>query len=237
MMKVLINQLNKSDLQVWRYTMITDKELGEFIAKAIMRDERLSFQPIELSVENGIVTLTGSVQTYRRKLAAQELVSSFEGCRDVVNQLVVKCPHIMSDQEIANNVRSALDSHADITKETIVVSVERGIVSLSGSVGSQWERIVAEDVARSAKGVNDINNYLAINLPSKMEDKGLEQDIKEALTYARGLKNHGISVAVSGSVVVLSGNVSRLSQKEMAERVARQFRLWEIRNLITVTGS
>jgi len=214
--------------------MVTDKELGKLIKQAILRDERLSFQTIEVSVDDRIVTLTGSVQTYRRKLAAQELVSSFEDCRDVVNKLTVNPPSSIPDKEITNNVGAALDSHADITKETIAVSVTAGLVSLNGNVGSQWERIVAEDVARSVRGVKDVNNFLVVNLPDKMEDKRLEQDIEEALSQARGLKDEKIHVAVSGGVIVLSGKVPSLPQKEMAERVARQFRLWEIRNEIVV---
>jgi osmotically-inducible protein OsmY len=215
-------------------TMVTDKELGKLIKQAILRDERLSFQPIEVSVNNRIVTLAGSVQTYRRKLTAQELVSSFEDCRDVVNKLTVNPPSSIPDKEITNNVRSALDSHADITKETIAVSVTAGLVSLNGNVGSQWERIVAEDVVRSVRGVKDVSNFLIVNLPDKMEDKRLEQDIEEALSQARGLKDEKINVAISGGVIVLSGNVPSLPQKEMAERVARQFRLWKIRNEIVV---
>ena len=216
--------------------MVTDKELGKLIKQAILRDERLSFQPIEVSINKGIVTLTGSVQTYRRKLAAQELISSFEDCRDVVNKLTVKPPSSLPDKEITNNVRAALDNHADITKETIAVSVAAGVVSLNGNVGSQWERIVAEDVARSVRGVKDVSNFLVVNLPDKMEDKRLGQDIEEALCHARGLKDKKINVAASGGVIILSGKVPSLPQKEMAERVARQFRLWEIRNEIGVTG-
>jgi osmotically-inducible protein OsmY len=217
-------------------TMVTDKGLGKLIKQAFMRDERLSFQPIEVTIKEGIVILTGSVQTYRRKLAAHEVVSSFEDCRGVVNKLTVKPTGSLSDREITNNVRAPLDSHADITKETIAVSVTKGVVSLNGNVGSQWERIVAEDVARSARGVKDVNNFLVVSLPDKMEDKRLEQDVEDALSHASGLKDKKINVSVSGGVIVLSGYVPSLIQKEMTERVAHQFHLWEIRNEIVFTG-
>jgi osmotically-inducible protein OsmY len=161
-------------------------------------------------------------------------VSSFGDCRDVVNKLTVNPPSSIPDKEITNNVRAALDSHADITKETITVSVTAGLVSLNGNIGSQWERIIAEDVASSVRGVKDVSNFLVVNLPDKMEDKRLEQDIEEALSQARGLKDEKINVAISGGVIVLSGNVPSLPQKEMAERVARQFRLREIHNEIVV---
>jgi osmotically-inducible protein OsmY len=216
--------------------MTTDEELRTLVKQAILKDERLSVQPIEVSVDGGIVTLTGSVQTYRRKLVAHEVASSFDDCRDLVNELTVRPATPTPDETIAQNVRAALDSHADITKETIVVTVTTGVANLNGNVGSQWERMVAEDVARAARGVQDVTNCLVVSLPDRMEDKQLEQDIREALSHARGLKENRINIAVSGGVVVLSGEVPSFPQKEMAERVTRQFRLWEVRNQIVVAG-
>ncbi|MEA3224974.1 MAG: BON domain-containing protein, partial [Planctomycetota bacterium] len=75
--------------------------------------------------------------------------------------------------------------HADITKDTIAISATGGVVSLNGNVGSNWERIVAEDVARSARGVKDVQNLLVVDLAAKMEDKRLKQDIQEALSLTR----------------------------------------------------
>jgi osmotically-inducible protein OsmY len=216
--------------------MPTDTELAKRIKHAIFRDEGLSSQPIEISVNKGIVTLSGSVQTYRRKLVAHEIASSFEGCRGVVNELIVEPPGPISDEETADNVRAVLDAHADITKETIAVSATAGIVSLNGNVGSQWERLIAEDVARSARGVKDVQNFLVVDLPTKMEDKRLKQDIEAALSHARGLKDRNIHVAVSEGAIVLSGEVLNLTQKEMVERVVHQFRFREVRNDIVVTG-
>ena len=216
--------------------MMTDKTLGKLIKDAILKDERISGQPITISIRKRIVILSGSVQTYRRKLVAHEIASSFEGCLGVVNELVVEPPGPTSDEEIANNVRAALDAHADITKETITVSATVAVVNLNGNIGSQWERIVAEDVARSARGVKDVQNLLVVDLLTKMEDKRLEQDIEAALSHARGLKDRNINVAVSDEAIVLSGEALNLTQKEMAERIVRRFRFLEIRNDILVTG-
>jgi len=216
--------------------MMTEKTLSKLIEDAILKDERISGQSITISIRKGIVTLSGSVQTHRRKLVAHEIASSIEGCDGVVNELVVEPPGPTSDEETANNVRAVLNAHADITKETIAVSATAGIVSLNGNVGSQWERLIAEDVARSARGVKDVQNFLVVDFPTKMEDKRLKQDIEAAFSHARGLKDRNIHVAVSEGAIVLSGEVLNLTQKEMAERVIRQFRFREIRNDLLVTG-
>lgn len=216
--------------------MPTDRELGRLVKEAMLKDERISGQPILISVHMGVVSLSGSVQTYRRKLVAQEIASSFEGCHGVENNLAVEPAGLIPDEEAAHNVRDALNANADITKDTIAVSVTGGVVSLNGNVGSNWERIIAEDVARSARGVKDVKNLLVVDLATKMEDKRLKQDVQEALSHARGLKDRNIDVAVSEGAVVLSGEVPGLAQKEMAERVVRRFRFREIRNDITMTG-
>jgi osmotically-inducible protein OsmY len=133
-------------------------------------------------------------------------------------------------------VRAALNSHADVTKQTIAVSVTGGLVKLSGNVGDQWERVTAKDVALSVRGVRDVQNLLTIDLLDRMADWKLEQDIEEAFFHTRGLKDAKINVAVTGGAVVLSGEVSKLSQKEMAERVVQRFRLIDFYNEIVVKG-
>jgi osmotically-inducible protein OsmY len=216
--------------------MMNDKTLCKLINDAVLKDERISGQPITVSIQKGIVALSGSVQTYRRKLIAQEIASSFEGCNGVINELVVEPSGPISDEDTSNSVRAALDAQADITKGTIAVSISLGVVSLNGNVGSHWERILAEDVARSARGVKDVRNLLVVDLPTKMEDKRLAEDIEIALSHAYGLKERKINVAVSEGAVVLSGEIPSITQKEMAEKVAHRFRFREIRNDIIVTG-
>jgi osmotically-inducible protein OsmY len=217
--------------------MIRDEELLGRIRNALLLTETLSEHPIEVSVANGIATLEGTVQSYRRKLVAQEITVSFDGCRGVVNELKVKPPGSFPDDDVANHVRAALDAHADITKEVITVSVSDGVATLNGSVSSEWERSVAEDVALSARGVRSVQNLLVVDLVGEIEDEALSHNIHEALKWARGLRDSEIQVAVTGDAAVLSGEVEQLWQKETAATVARRFRIRQLRNDIVVTGS
>lgn len=216
--------------------MPTDEALTGLIQTTILSDERLSAQPITLSVTEGIVALQGSVQTYRRKLAAQEIASSFDGVRGVVNNLTVEPPGQMSDREVAASVRAALDANAEVTKEAITISVHGRAVTLGGTVGSQWERIVAEDVARGSRGVHDVENLLAVNPIEQREDEAVCRQIEEALGHTRGLRETGILVAVNNEMVVISGEVRELWQKETAESAVRRLGLFQIRNDIVVRG-
>ena len=149
------------------------------VKRKLLRNKRLSSQPIEIVVKDGKIILNGNVQSYRRKLVAYEIVSSTEGCRHVVNNLKVKPSETVSDNNVVENVRKALEAHADVAKEPIVVTVHKAIASLSGCVASQWERLIAEDVARSALGVVDVINLLVV------DPLNVEQDV-DICTYIQG---------------------------------------------------
>ncbi len=217
--------------------MTTDEDLAGRIRQAILEDGRLSEQPIELTVTDGIATLLGTVHSYRRKLAAHEIAASFDACRDVVNEITVEPAGAIPDEEVANYVRAALDAHADITKDVIAVAVNNGVVTLNGNVAIEWERTVAEDVALSARGVRSAQNLLVVDLGGEIEDQALSHNMREALKFARGLRDAEIQVAVAGNLAVLSGTVQHLWQKETAASVARRFRIRTIRNDILVAKS
>jgi len=217
--------------------MRIDEVLRGQIKQAFMLDDRLSEQSIEVTVHDGTARLAGAVQSHNRKLAAQLIAASFEGCRSVVNELEVKPPGHVSDERIADYVRAALDAHADITMETIAVSVSNGVTTLSGSAASHWERTLAEDVALGSKGVCAVKNLLVVNLDDQIEDEALCHEIRAALAYTRGLRDADLRVAINGDTAVLAGEVPALWQKETAEAVARRFRVSEVRNDIIVTGT
>jgi osmotically-inducible protein OsmY len=214
--------------------MLSDEDLAERIQNAIRKDERVYLQPINVAVDDGIVTLTGTVRLRGRKEVAYEIASSFEGCRDVVNKLVIDPTASLPDMEVAKNVISLLNDCEDVACDAINVAVTNGVAGLSGAVRSQRERLIAEDVARLARGVRDVENLLAVNPLAEIDHEELAREIKTALNHARDLKGANIDVKINGASIVLLGAVSLLSQKETAETVVRQFGLQDIRNEIIV---
>ena len=89
----------------------------------------------------------------------------------------------------------------------------------------------------SARGVRSIQNLLVVDLAREIEDQALSHNIREALKWARGLRDAEIQVAVTGDTAVLSGEVGQLWQKETAAAVVRRFRIHRLRNDIVVTGA
>jgi hyperosmotically inducible protein len=213
-----------------------DDDLGDTIRHALREDERLSADALEVAVSGGVVTLSGTVQSHRRKALAIDIAESIRGCRGVTDRIVVVPPGPLADDEVAENVRAAIDSHADVTKEVITVSATGGVVTLQGNVASRWERELAGDLALGARGVRDVRNLLLVDLSTKIEDQALMTNIQYAISRTSGLEDTRIRVAVNSSTAVLSGEVSEPWQRRRAESVASRFRVTEIRNEIAVRG-
>jgi len=211
-----------------------DQVMEGAIHQALIRDERLSAHPIRVSVSNGVVRLDGNVQSYRRALAAVEVAASWPGVRDVVNGLLVVPAVNLTDPEVAENVRAALESSEDVVKDAITVSVDRGIATLHGSVSDAWQYTIAEDVARSARGVRDVRNMLVANLTDLIDDEETAHEIQHAVGRFCGHSSDAVRIAVNGSTVVLSGTVATLPQKEAISSVVRRFGLLDVQNDVQV---
>ena len=213
-----------------------DYELGVVIREALQHDERLSADSIDVTVVDGLATLSGVVQSYRRKLLAIETAESIRGCRGTVDELSVEPPGPLTDEQVGNNVRAALDAHADVTREVITVIVKGGVATLNGHVASRWERELAGDIALGARGVREVNNLLLVDLAGKIEDEALTRTIQYALSRTSGLEGCDVQVAVNSSTAVLSGTVTEPWHRRKAESVVDRYRVTDIRNEIIVDG-
>ena len=214
--------------------MVRDSDIEDAIRQAMLYDERLAVQRVVVSVCDGVVRLSGVVQSYRRALAAHEVAASLSGVRDVVNELTIEPPTPVSDDEIADHERAALAAHADVVKETITISVSGGVVTLQGSVRDAWQCAVADDVARSARGARNVRNLLVANLTDQIHDEETSLEIQGAIRRACGLSNADVHVAISERTVVLSGTVATFRAKEVAEQITRRFGLPRVSNEIRV---
>lgn len=211
-----------------------DEVIEELVREALLGDGRLSSQTIQVSVRDAVVYLTGHVQSYRRKLAAGRLASSFRECREVVNELAVEPAEIVGDGVLAELARIALDMHADIDPHTITVAVDAGKVTLRGTAGSEWERLLAEDVVLAVRGVRSVLNLVLVDAQGQLEDQVLQARVRSALDRALLLDAFEIDVAVDQGWIVLSGRVPNLTLKELAHDVAQQYSPRRLRNEIVV---
>lgn len=209
--------------------MLSDKHLCRTIRSALRSSEHLSSHPIAVKVSDGRVTLDGTVQSHRRKLTAHEIVMRIEGVNAVVNNLRVTVSEA-EDHDIARNVRALLKANVNVTKETVHVTVTSGTITLAGTVGSVQERSVAEDLARSVRGVHDVTNLLLVDLEKKVGDEELANSIKAALERTDGIPTENMGVTVAGPSVTVYGEIQQPWQKGIVEMVLRGFGLLRVHN-------
>jgi osmotically-inducible protein OsmY len=189
------------------------------------------------NVRKGVVKLKGMVENHRCRLLAETIAASFEECSEVVNELVVEAKGRVTDEELTETVRSELDSHPDVSSEVISATVKDGMVTLRGNIVGAWERGLVENATRNVRGVRDIRNEVAVDLTRSMEDESLCCAIVAVLAEEADLDGTAIRVAVVNGAALLSGAVPTLSQKDLAEAVARRVGVTGIQNEVIVTDA
>lgn len=189
-------------------------------------EEELEFDPaieaanIGVTVENGVVTLTGHVNSYAEKIAAEHAAAGVEGVRGIAQELAVRYPNHKrtADDEIAQRALRIIDWDAALPDGGVKVRVQNGVVTLSGEVEWGYQRAAAEQAVRRLSGVVGINN--AITVRPRAETSDVRERIERALVRNAELAAEGIHVEVKDGRVKLWGKVRSWSQRGLAERTA-----------------
>lgn len=186
-------------------------------------DDSVNNIDIKIEIENNTVQLKGSVPNYTSKLAAERDVYQVSGVTKVENFLRVKFPFsvtIPDDNEIKENITKMLAWNNMINAENIEADVNRGTVTLTGNVGSKWEKHMVESLANSLHGVVDVENNISVKLGKSILDRDIEKDIKRAFERSILIDESNITVNVKNSIVELSGSVANLAVKKEAYNTA-----------------
>ncbi|MEO6175825.1 MAG: BON domain-containing protein [Flavobacterium circumlabens] len=200
--------------------MKTNEELQKKVIEAINWEPLLSGIEIGVVVIDGIVTLTGSVNSYVKKEEAEKAAKNVLGVKAVVEKIEVLLndwPH-KSDNEIAQEIINIFKWHWDIPNERVQVRVENGWVYLSGSLEWNYQKEAAKKAVKILIGVKGIvNNIMIISLS---KDRINKKDIEDAIERNRIIGNTEITVEVLDNAVTLKGNVESWFEKNEASRIA-----------------
>lgn len=139
------------------------EDLRTHLANMFRWNPNLTDQPIEISVDNGIVTLTGTTDAVWKKLRAENICLGVLGVQGVTNEITVVPTHSVLDETIADSIMAALTRNVGVDERAVNVKVERGIVTLSGTVSSWVARNAAFDTALFTDGVVDVVDNLVID--------------------------------------------------------------------------
>ena len=193
----------------------SDDHVRRDVVAELAWDSRLSGAPVTVAVDDGIVTLTGVVECYAKKYAADEAAHRIAGVQDVANDLEVRVPYadVRSDTDIARAVRHALEWDVMVPDERIQSTVSDGFVTLDGTVDLLRQREDAAAAVRQLTGVRGVANRIRVAPPTITADD-VEHTIQEVLARRAHREASGIEVTVRDGVVSLAGPVRSWAERQ-----------------------
>ncbi|HWO00816.1 MAG TPA: BON domain-containing protein [Blastocatellia bacterium] len=192
----------------------SDSQIQQEVLRELKWDTRVEETEVGVTVERGIVTLTGTLASYAKKLAAQEAAHRVFGVLDVANDIQVRVPGSMgrTDTEIAHAVRNALEWDVWVDQNRIESTVSNGLVTLEGVVEVLRQRDDVERVIRRLAGVRDVTNRIQVK-PASINAEDVREAIEQALERGAEREARHIKVDVHDSVVKVSGPVRSWAEK------------------------
>lgn len=198
-----------------------DEIIQERIVEQFAWDPQVDASKITVTVDEGMVTLKGTVENFRtRQLAALD-AWSVGGVRDVRNDIMVVSPEPGNDYEIKQAIHQALEYDFQLAGQAIAVETTNGWVTLRGTVDAFWKKQHAENVALSISGVVGITNELGVTLTAKVSDEEIAQDIERAFERSDIINVDDITVAVENGRVTLTGVVLSWRVRDEARRITQ----------------
>jgi osmotically-inducible protein OsmY len=195
-------------------TYKSDEELQSEVMFQLGWDSRIKQTEVGVTVHKGIVTLTGKIDSYAKKLAAQQAAHRVQGVLDVVNDLEVQIPGSLhrTDEEIAKAVRHALDWNVLVPADKIHTTVSGGWITLEGEVEYYRERNDAERAISQLSGVRGVTNNIRVCLP--VEPERVKFLIEDVLERRADREASRIKVQVNDGEVTLTGAVNSWEEKK-----------------------
>jgi osmotically-inducible protein OsmY len=211
--------------------MKTDAQLKRDVTAELEWEPSINASHVGVAVNDGVVTLTGHLDTYAEKYAIERAVQRVAGVKAIAVEVDVKLDpgHKRSDSEIATATEAALKWHSLVPAERIQIKVEKGWITLKGEVDWNYQRESAERAVRPLTGVVGVSN--AITLKVTTTPANVATRIGDALARHAEHEAKHIEVVVNGSVVTLRGHVD-----SWAERTAAYGAAWSAPGVLSVVN-
>ena len=200
--------------------MKNDTVLQRDVIEEIRWDPRIKNKEIGVAARDGVVTLTGTVDSYGQRWAVEHAAEAVQGVRVVANEIEVTLPNSLarSDADIAHQIVEAFRWDVQVPDQLITAQVSKGLVTLNGDVNWAYEREAAGMTVRNLAGVRGVKNLIVVKSPVSTYD--VSRKIKAALHRRADREAERIQVEAEGDVVTLTGTVNSYADRRAAEGVA-----------------
>lgn len=197
---------------------MSDLQIRQNILDALEFDPSIDAAAIGVAVNDGVVTLTGHVPTYREKLRAEEVAMTIRSVKAIAQEIEVRPfgVNTVADDEVALRILNAFRWSTNIPTDAVKVRVQGGWVTLSGNVEWNYQRDAASHAIHDMAGVKGVTNSIVITPKASPAD--IRERIEKALKRQAELDMLNISVVVSDGSVTLAGKVHSLTERRIAEQ-------------------
>jgi osmotically-inducible protein OsmY len=199
---------------------MNDKKLRLDIIDELDFEPSIDSADIGVSVEDGVVTLTGHVPTYAQRTTAENVVRRVKGVKGIAQEIEVRPfgKYATSDDDIAKRALNTLEWNSIVPKDAVQVKVQKGWVTLTGKVEWQYQKLGAGDAIQGLAGILGIINNIDVAPRASVPD--VKKRIEDALKRQAEVHAQDINVRVTGAKVTLEGKVTAWAEKNVVERAA-----------------
>jgi osmotically-inducible protein OsmY len=200
--------------------MRTDAIIKEDVLNELDWEPSIDATKVGVTCVNGVVTLSGYVNTFTEKLAAERAAKRVFGVRAVVEEIEVKIGGVYkrTDQDIAQAALNNLRWRTNVPDKDISLKVENAWITLEGTVEWNFQKEAAKNAIKDLAGVRGVTNIIRVK--SAVEPSNIKDKIKKAFERNATLDADHVNVRVDGHKVILSGSIQSMAEKKQAEEAA-----------------
>jgi osmotically-inducible protein OsmY len=206
---------------------MTDKILRDAVIAQLDYEPEVNPAGIGVAAEDGVITLSGSVDDYAQKVAAEKAVKRLFGVKGLANELQVRMVCGRTDTDIAKDAIYLLECDVHFLGGKFMVTVEDGLLTLEGTVEWNFQKVAAEKAMHCISGVKAVANLIEVAPAASPAD--IQKKTEEGLRRSAEVDARQTKVATRDQAAVHSGNAHSWSEGEEAERAA-----WSVAGVVRV---
>lgn len=214
--------------------MKTDLELQKDVMDELKWESFIKSSEIGVSVKEGVVTLSGYVDSYNKKRIAEQTALRVKGVKAVAEDIVVRLgtSSTKTDTEIAQAALDALKWHSTINENKVKIKVDNGWITVEGEVDWAFEKNAIRLALENLIGVRGISNLVTISPKMNINANDVKQKIAAAFHRSATIDADNIIISNISNKVILSGSVRSYAEKQDADRA-----VWNLPGVIAVENN